>query len=103
MTTNKSSDNQKTNPPENCKKCGNTDFGIWTSSSKGTIRFYCRICRRQRAKTYSSRRLANGGKHTRKEWLEKLAFFDSCPRCKQLWSDIPKRPDKRYRYVWTKD
>jgi 5-methylcytosine-specific restriction endonuclease McrA len=86
-----------------CKKCGSTDFGIWTSASKGTINFYCRACRHLRANAYTARKQINGGKHTQQEWMQLLKSFEACPRCKRLWSEIPPRPDKRYKYVWTKD
>lgn len=86
-----------------CSKCGSTDFGQWTSATTGKVHRYCRKCRQQRANTYSQRKLINGGSHTNKEWKAKLAKYDGCPRCGRLWSDIPIRPDRRYRYVWTKD
>jgi len=86
-----------------CRKCGGFDFGIWTSSSTGAVRRYCRPCRRVRAVTYISNRTRNGGSHTWAEWLKKLAKYDRCPRCRLCWADIPPRPDRRYRYVWTKD
>src|SRR5437762_11720142 len=86
-----------------CHKCGSTDFGLWTSSSTGRQRRYCRECRRQRAGAYSLRKVANGGSHTRREWLEKLKRYDRCPRCRRPWEHVPPRPDRRYRYVWTKD
>ncbi|MBW8864388.1 MAG: HNH endonuclease [Verrucomicrobia bacterium] len=86
-----------------CKKCGSNDFGVWTSASKGTIHYYCRACRRLRADIYLKRKRTNGGKHTNREWLELLATFTFCPRCHRHWDKIPARPDKRYKYVWTKD
>ena len=52
---------------------------------------------------FGSRGARNGGSHTRKEWLEKLARYDRCPRCKRLWSEVPPRPNPRYKNVWTKD
>ncbi|MBI3831518.1 MAG: HNH endonuclease [Planctomycetes bacterium] len=86
-----------------CKKCGSTDFGTWTSASKGTIHFYCRACRRLRAEAYTKRKQSNGGGHTRSEWHARLQNFERCPRCGRAWADIPRRPDRRYKYVWTKD
>ena len=32
-----------------------------------------------------------------------LRAHGSCPGCGRNWEEIPKRPDRRYRYVWTKD
>ncbi|MFC5847039.1 HNH endonuclease [Deinococcus petrolearius] len=64
---------------------------------------YCRPCRRLRAQKYEERRKRNGGHHTQKEWLACLAAFTACPGCDRRWEDIPPRPDRRYRYVWTKD
>ncbi|MCA1630933.1 MAG: HNH endonuclease [Acidobacteria bacterium] len=46
---------------------------------------------------------SNGGSHTHKEWLEKLARYNRCPRCNRLWSEVPRRPNLRYKSVWTKD
>ncbi|MBU4199641.1 MAG: HNH endonuclease [Verrucomicrobia bacterium] len=86
-----------------CRKCGSHDFGTWTSASRGTVHHYCRSCRRKRATEYTTRKLRNGGAHTRLEWLKKLDEYDRCPRCNRPWRTIPRRPDKRYRYVWTKD
>jgi len=92
-----------TSTSTSCRKCGSTDFGLWTSASTGKQQRYCRSCRRQRANIYSHRKAINGGSHTHQEWLAKLALYDSCPRCKRLWREIPSRPDRRYKYVWTKD
>jgi 5-methylcytosine-specific restriction endonuclease McrA len=86
-----------------CKKCGGTEFGYWTSASTGKRHRYCLVCRRERAAAYSQRKVENGGKHTRRQWLDKLAQYDSCPRCGRQWETIPARPDRRYKYVWTKD
>lgn len=86
-----------------CHKCGNTDFGFWTSASTGKQHRYCLPCRRLRATTYTQRKIANGGRHTRQQWLAKLAQFTCCPQCKRSWEAIPSRPDRRYKHVWTKD
>ena len=86
-----------------CSKCGSHDFGIWTSASTGRVNQYCRACRRVRAAQYTARKKLSSGSHTRREWLQKLQAFDKCPGCGLRWSDIPKRPDRRYRFVWTKD
>lgn len=86
-----------------CPKCGSTDFGLWTSTSTGKAQSYCRNCRRQRARNYSARKSSNGGGHTARQWREKLAQYDRCPRCQRRWDEIPPRPNKRYKTVWTKD
>ncbi|MFP9100563.1 hypothetical protein ACLI09_16055 [Flavobacterium sp. RHBU_24] len=79
------------------------NIGTWTSSSTGKIKYYCKTCRVSRATVYSLRVKNADGNHTRKQWLAKLAEYDVCPGCKSPWNDIPMRPDKRYKYVWTKD
>jgi len=88
---------------DKCGKCGLSDWGTWTSSSTSKTHRYCRNCRRQRARNYTLRKANNGGKHTKKEWHELLSQFDHCAICKRNWVDIPKRPSKRYKNVWTKD
>ncbi|MFC2187445.1 HNH endonuclease signature motif containing protein [Fulvivirgaceae bacterium LMO-SS25] len=52
---------------------------------------------------YTNRRNNAEGTHTKGQWLKKLKEFDRCPKCKRIWERIPARPDKRYKYVWTKD
>lgn len=79
------------------------NWSSWTSSSSGKTFKYCKTCRRQRANTYSTRQKLATGSHSRKDWLTKLATFKKCPVCKRKWINIPKRPDARYKYVWTKD
>ncbi|MCA9953749.1 MAG: HNH endonuclease [Anaerolineales bacterium] len=32
-----------------------------------------------------------------------MSTYDHCPRCKRKWEAIPPRPDRRYKYIWTKD
>src|SRR5947209_6938070 len=86
-----------------CTKCGSINWGTWTSSSKGTINIYCKTCRKSRAHTYDLRKSLAAGTHTQKQWLNKLATYTCCPSCGRRWEEIPKRPDKRYKYVWTKD
>lgn len=86
-----------------CHKCGSNDFGIWTSATTGKLHYYCRSCRRKGAVTYSARKKNNGGAHTKHQWHAKLATYDCCPLCRRTWAEIPARPDRRYRYVWTKD
>jgi hypothetical protein len=86
-----------------CKKHGESDIGEWISTSTGKVGKYCKICRRQRAENYLLRRKNAQGSHTQKQWLEKLTGFDSCPKCKRKWNEIPKRGNKRYKTVWTKD
>lgn len=93
----------KMSQEKTCNKCGSKDFGFWTSTSTGEIYHYCRNCRRNRAAIYTRRLKRNGGHHTRKEWLLKLATYDKCPVCQKLWQDIPARPSRRYKSVWTKD
>ena len=86
-----------------CPKCGNTEFGFWTSASTGKQYRYCLPCRRTRAAIYTDRKFTNGGHHTRQQWLSKLAEFTQCPGCGRSWNNIPTRPNRRYKYVWTKD
>ncbi|WP_091472089.1 HNH endonuclease signature motif containing protein [Methylophilus rhizosphaerae] len=86
-----------------CKKCGSNEFGSWTSSSTNRISFYCRSCQKNRSRIYQARRLANGGEHTRTQWLNKLKSYFACPNCNRLWENIPLRPNKRYKNPWTKD
>lgn len=87
-----------------CTKCGDVNWSVWTSSSSGKVSKYCKTCRKARASTYNMRKRTADGKHTLKQWLDKLEKYDRCQGpCGRLWKDIPPRPDKRYRYVWTKD
>ena len=88
---------------QNCRKCGSLDFGCWTSSTSGSIHYYCRNCRRRRAEEYTARKRLNGGKHTAVEWRNKLSQYTSCSGCNREWAKVPPRPDKRYKFVWTKD
>lgn len=89
--------------PKPCTKCNQNSFGLWTSSSDGKIHLYCTICRDERRVNYLKRKLKNGGTHTQAEWLKKLHRYTKCPRCRRRWEDIPPRPNKRYKNVWTKD
>ena len=86
-----------------CTKCGSVSFGLWTSSTTGKVNRYCKPCRDSRRSAYDARKIANGGAHTRLQWLAKLNEFDLCPRCNRNWLEIPARPDRRYKFVWTKD
>ncbi|WP_422399049.1 HNH endonuclease [Yersinia bercovieri] len=86
-----------------CTKCGLKNFGFWTSSSTGKISHYCKTCRDARRTVYNKRKKDNGGHHSKSEWLHLLSLSTHCPRCQRRWEDIPRRPNKRYRYVWTKD
>ena len=86
-----------------CHKCGSNEFGYYTSASTGKQHRYCRVCRRERAMLYDLRKAVSGGRHTRRQWLEKLAMYEACPRCGRLWADILRRSDRRYKYVWTED
>ena len=85
-----------------CKKCGSENWGTWTSSSLKVLR-YCKSCRQQRANAYTHRRSLALGNHTSNEWIIKLCSFERCPICMREWSSIPKRPNRRYKYTWTKD
>ena len=87
----------------NCKKCGDNDWGIWTSSSTNKQHRYCKKCRRLRALIYSKRKQDSSGHHTNKEWLALLSVTVKCAICGLEWSEIPSRPDRRYKYIWTKD
>lgn len=60
-------------------------------------------CRNERAKRRNERQKKNGGKHSTAEWNALLKNTPQCPECGRLWSEIPPRPDTRYRTVWTKD
>jgi 5-methylcytosine-specific restriction endonuclease McrA len=86
-----------------CRKCGAHDFLHYTSSTTGKVHRYCRPCQVKRRDAHSQRKVANGGSHTRREWLDKLKSYDGCPRCRLRWDEIPPRPNKRYKFAWTKD
>ena len=86
-----------------CKKCGKNNWSYWTSSSTKRKHKYCKECRLNRANKYSERKSSAKGKHTNKEWTEKLRQYEKCPSCNLKWDEITLRPDKRYKYVWTKD
>lgn len=86
-----------------CSKCGNDIWGSWKSSTTGKTSLYCRPCRTERAKKYSKRIVDTGEHFTNAEWLEKLGTYLACPHCDMAWADIPPRPNKRYKYTWTKD
>ena len=60
-------------------------------------------CRNVRARIRNERLKLNGGKHSTAEWAALLIKTPRCPECNRLWSEIPFRPDSRYRTVWTKD
>jgi len=59
-------------------------------------------CRNSRAKVRKDRERANGGTHSHAEWLALLAASDRCAECDRRWSEVPRRPDPRYKTVWTK-
>jgi 5-methylcytosine-specific restriction endonuclease McrA len=86
-----------------CSKCGMTSYGQWTSSTSQKTFLYCKPCRDLRRDSYNARKIKNGGSHTKFDWLTKLASFESCPGCQRKWNEIPPRPDKRYKFRWTKD
>jgi hypothetical protein len=89
--------------PDCCKKCETSNWSTYTSATTGQVKKYCKTCRQSRAKTYSKRRHDASGSHTSAEWSKKLIQYDHCPSCLRMWEEILPRPDKRYRYVWTKD
>ena len=76
-----------------CTKCGSQRFNSWDR---------CMDCRNQRARVRQDRIKANGGSHTRAEWLAFLAASPRCAECGRAWDQIPLRPDGRYRHTWTK-
>lgn len=88
---------------QNCSKCHEANWSTWISSSTGKVHRYCKTCRKNRALTYSLRKAAAEGRHSRSQWLQKLSQYDKCPGCNRNWKNIPSRPDKRYKNVWTKD
>ncbi|WP_442915314.1 HNH endonuclease signature motif containing protein [Marinobacter sp. OP 3.4] len=59
-------------------------------------------CRNARARMRKQRMKENGGSHTKRQWEQLLADSPACAECGRSWSEIPPRPDKRYRYTWTK-
>ncbi|MDX1723731.1 MAG: HNH endonuclease signature motif containing protein [Pseudomonas sp.] len=59
-------------------------------------------CRNQRAKVRTEKIKKNGGSHTSAEWKLLLARSPTCAVCGRLWSEVPKRPDPRYKHTWTK-
>lgn len=59
-------------------------------------------CRNARAKVRQARIKANGGQHTRAQWLALLAASPCCAECGRTWDQVPPRPDPRYRHTWTK-
>jgi hypothetical protein len=75
-----------------CTKCGGTRFNFWDR---------CMDCRNARGR--SARAGQDGrGSHTEAEWQARLTRTPYCPDCQRAWADIPRRPDPRYRHVWTK-
>lgn len=86
-----------------CVKCNDINWSFWTSSTTNKIKRYCKTCRKKRAISYDRRKTNANGKHTKKQWLDKLSNYDKCPACLRNWDVIPARPNKRYKFVWTKD
>lgn len=79
---------------EFCTACGSTRINDWDA---------CMDCRNARGKVRTGRIKANGGSHTRKQWLALLAAHPACVICSRRWEDVPPRPDKRYGdRTWTK-
>ncbi len=76
-----------------CTKCGGTRFNAYER---------CMDCRNARAKIRAARIMANGGSHTKKEWLQLLDISPHCAVCGRAWNEIPPRPDARYQHTWTK-
>lgn len=76
-----------------CTKCGGTRFNGWDR---------CMDCRNGRAKVRAERIKSNGGSHTSAQWKSRLAQSPACAACGRLWSEIPARPDPRYKNTWTK-
>ncbi|MDR6587412.1 HNH endonuclease [Agrobacterium tumefaciens] len=76
-----------------CTKCGGTRFNSWDR---------CMDCRNARGKVRLAKMKANGGKHTVGEWKAMLAASSTCAECNRPWEIIPRRPDPRYKSVWTK-
>jgi hypothetical protein len=67
---------------------GHNNWSTWTSTNE-TIHKYCKTCRQERARNYLDRKKKSKGKHTRKQFIEKLKQYDKCPQCKRIWEDIP--------------
>jgi hypothetical protein len=76
-----------------CTKCGGRRFNSYER---------CMDCRNARAKIREQRIAFNGGNHTKREWQTLLAASPHCAECGRSWTDVPPRPDPRYRNVWTK-
>ena len=84
---------------DTCGK-GHSNWSTWTST-KGKESRYCKTCRQIRAQTYLSRKKRQG-KHTKKEWDEKLRQYDRCPNCRRLWDQIEPSKGKANYHI-TKD
>lgn len=76
-----------------CTKCGGMRFNSWNR---------CMDCRNKRATVRLARIKANGGSHTKKEWEALLSATSACAECGRKWSEVPYRPDSRYKNTWTK-
>jgi len=76
-----------------CTKCGGTRFNSWDR---------CMDCRNGRAKVRAERIKSNGGSHTSAQWKSLLSQSPACATCGRPWSEIPARPDPRYKNTWTK-
>ena len=83
-----------------CSK-GHNNWSTWTSTS-GLVKWYCKTCRQQRAKTYSARKKAAEGSYTDNEFLEKFKLYDNCPQCNRKWDEIPYSKGSA-KYKITKD
>lgn len=85
--------NEAAHAPRTCTKCGCQRFNSWDR---------CMDCRNERAKVRQARIKHNGGSHTKAQWLALLAASPCCAECGRTWSQVPRRPDPRYRHTWTK-
>jgi 5-methylcytosine-specific restriction endonuclease McrA len=55
-----------------------------------------------RAIVRTGRIKANGGTHTKQEWVALLSKSPTCAVCGREWIQVPPRPDPRYKNSWTK-
>jgi 5-methylcytosine-specific restriction endonuclease McrA len=59
-------------------------------------------CRNIRAMVRADRIKNNGGSHSKQEWNALLSHSPTCAECGREWSQVPLRPDPRYKNTWTK-
>jgi len=84
-----------------CKRCGSNDWGY--HRTKNVMGRHCKLCRNNRARKYQEQLKKNGGSHTRKQWLDLVKTYTSCPFCNRKWEDIPARISSRKLGVVTKE